>query len=82
MIWAECVGWTPYHRLGRKLSNKKIKKIKCRGLKWLPIDISNATTNQKHAGVAEDRKARRFDRGGAWGKRDSIILVAKESEGM
>jgi hypothetical protein len=41
-----------------------MKKIKCRGLKWLPIDISNATTNQKQAGIMEDRKVRRFDRGG------------------
>jgi hypothetical protein len=32
--------------------------------------------------VTEERKARRFDRGGAWGKRDSIVLVAKESGGM
>ncbi len=30
----------------------------------------------------EERKVRRFDRGGAWGKRDSIVLVAKESGGM
>jgi hypothetical protein len=37
---------------------------KCHDLKWLLIDISNATTNQKHAGFTEDRKARRFDRGG------------------
>jgi hypothetical protein len=44
--------------------------------------IFNATTNQKHAVVTEERKARRFDRGGAWGKRDYIFLVAKESGGM
>jgi hypothetical protein len=46
------------------------------------MDISNATTNQKHSGVTEERKARRFDRGRAWRKRDSIVLVAKESGGM
>ncbi len=46
------------------------------------MDISNATTNQKHAGVTEERKARRFNRGGAWGKHDSIVLVANESGGM
>jgi hypothetical protein len=32
--------------------------------------------------MMEERKARRFDREGAWGKRDSIILVVKESGGM
>jgi hypothetical protein len=51
-------------------------------LKWLPIDISNATTNQKHVDVMEERKARRFNSGGAWGKHDSVVLVVKESGGM
>jgi hypothetical protein len=78
--------WGRRHTIvwGSKLGNKKIKNEKLHGLKfkWLPIDISNATTNQKHVGVMEERKARRFNRGGAWGKRDSIILVAKESGGM
>ncbi len=76
--------WGRRHTIiwGGELSNKKINIKKCHGLKWLPTDISNATTNQKHAGVMEDRKARRFDRGGAWGKHDSIVLVAKESGGM
>jgi hypothetical protein len=38
--------------------NKKTKKIKiCCSLKWPPINISNATTNQKHVGVMEERKA-------------------------
>jgi hypothetical protein len=76
--------WGGRHTIiwGGKLSSKKIKIKKRCGLKWLPINISNATTNQKYAGVTEERKARRFDRGGAWGKRDSIILVAKESGGM
>jgi hypothetical protein len=54
----------PYHRLGRQTEQKKIKNKKYRGLKWLPINISNVTTNQKHAGVTEERKARRFNRGG------------------
>jgi hypothetical protein len=76
------VGQTPYYRLGRKLSNNKNKNKKRHGLKWLPINISNATTNQKHVDVMEERKVRRFDRGGAWGKHDSIVLVAKESGGM
>ncbi len=76
--------WGGRHAIvwGGKLSNKKKKIKKRRGLKWLPIDISNATTNQKHAGIMEERKARRFDRGGVWGKCDSISLVAKESGGM
>jgi hypothetical protein len=52
---------------GGKLSNEKIN-IKRYGPKWLPINISNATTNQKHAGITEDRKARRFYRGGSMGK--------------
>jgi hypothetical protein len=69
----------PYHCLGQQTEQRKKKS---RGLKWLPIDISNATTNQKHAGVTEESKARIFDRGGAWGKHDSIVLVAKESGGM
>jgi hypothetical protein len=73
----------------------KNKNKKSHGLKWLPIDISNATTNQEHVVdisnattnqehmvVVEERKARRFDRGGVWGKRDSIVLVAKESGRM
>jgi hypothetical protein len=72
----------PYHCLGRQTEQQKNKIKKRWGLKWLPIDISNATTKQKHVGITEDRKARRFHRGGAWGKRDSIVLVAKESRGM
>jgi hypothetical protein len=76
--------WGRRHTIawGGKLSNKKIKIKKRCVFKWLPIDISNATTNQKHAGVSEERKARRSNRGGAWGKRDSIVLVAKDSGGM
>ncbi len=82
--WAERVGRTPYHRLGwqTKQQKNKNKNKKRGGLKWLPINISNTTINQKHAGVIEERKARRFDRGGVWGKHDSIVLVAKESRGM
>jgi hypothetical protein len=72
----------PYHRLGRQTGQQQQKIKKSCGLEWLPINISNATTNQKHAGVTEERKARRFNRGGVWGKRDSIVLVAKESGGM
>jgi hypothetical protein len=53
----------------------------CHGLKWLPINISNATTNQKHGGVMEERKARRFGQGGVWGKHDSIVLGAIELRG-
>jgi hypothetical protein len=49
--------------------------------KNLTINNSNATTNQNHAGVMEERKARRFDRGGVWGKRDSIVLGAIELGG-
>jgi hypothetical protein len=72
-VWGRChtIVWSG------KLSNKKIKNKKHCGLKWLPIDISNAITNQKHAGVMEERKARRFDRGGAWRKCDSIIFFCK-----
>ncbi len=77
--------WGGHHTIvwGGKLSNKKLYKLKkCCGFKWLLIDFSNATTNQKHAGITEDRKVRRFNRGRVWGKRDSIVLVAKESGGM
>jgi hypothetical protein len=76
--------WVGCHTIlwGGKLSNKKIKTKKPRGLKWLPINISNATTNQKHMDVMEERKGRRFERGWAWGKCDSIVLLAKESGGM
>ncbi len=45
------------------------------------IYVSNVTTNQKHAGVTEEWKARRFDWGGAWGKHDSIIFGAIELGG-
>jgi hypothetical protein len=44
---------------------QKTKNKKLCGLKWPLIDISNATTNQKHVGMMEERKAKRFDRGGA-----------------
>jgi hypothetical protein len=80
MIWAERVGRMPYHHLGWRTEQRFF--FLCRGLKWLPINISNITTNQKHVGVTEERMARKIDRGGAWGKHDSIILVAKESGGM
>jgi hypothetical protein len=62
-MWGRChtIIW------GGKLSNKTIKIKKSHGLKWLLIDISNTTTNQKHAGVTEERKARIFDRGGCGG---------------
>jgi hypothetical protein len=79
--WAERVGRTLYHCLGRQTEYEKIKKIKKNGLNWLLIDISNTTTNQIHVGVTEERKARRFDWGGARGKRDSIILGAIELGG-
>jgi hypothetical protein len=61
-------------------ANSATKK-NCCGLKRLPIDVSNAKTNQKHAGKTEERKGRIVDQGGAWGKRDSIILVAIELGG-
>ncbi len=35
--------------------------------------IANATTNQIYVGQMEEWKVRRFNRGGAWGKRDSIV---------
>jgi hypothetical protein len=80
--WAEGVGRTPYHHFWWRTEqqNNKNNKI-CRGLKWPPINISNATTNQKHAGVMRERKARKFDQGGAWGKHDSIIFGAIELGG-
>jgi hypothetical protein len=68
--------------LGRQTEQQKNKSKKRHGPKWLLINISNTTTNQKHVGMTEERKGRRFDRGGAWGKRDFIVLVAKESGGM
>jgi hypothetical protein len=34
----------------------------------------HATTNQKHAGTTEEMKKKRFDRGGAWQKHNTIIL--------
>jgi hypothetical protein len=64
-----------YHRLGWQPEQWKQKMP---WLKWPPINISNTTTNQKHAGVTEERKARRFGRGGALG---SIILGAIELGG-
>ena len=65
------------------MSNKKLKIKISHGLKQPPIKDFKCNNQQKtHTGMTEEWKARRFDRGGAWGKRDSIILVAKESEGM
>ena len=56
-------GWNMWDRhrtivWGGELSKKIIIR---RGLKRLLIYISDATTNQKHAGVTEERKVRRFD---------------------
>ncbi len=63
------------------VANCASKKKKIRGLKWPLIDISNATTNQNYVGMMEERKARRFDQGGAWEKRGSIVLRAIELRG-
>ena len=35
--------------------------------------ISHTTTNQKHAKTANDGTDRRWDRGGAWGRWNTII---------
>jgi hypothetical protein len=80
VTWAECVGQMPYHRLGRQTEQQKNIKIR-HGLKRLPIYASNTTTNQKHSGMMKERKARRFNRVGAWGKHDSIVLGAIELGG-
>jgi hypothetical protein len=54
------VGWMAYHCLGRQTEQNIYINIHC-GLKQPPINISNATTNQKHMGLTEEKKARRFD---------------------
>jgi hypothetical protein len=61
--------WGGCHTIiwGGKLSNKKTKLKNC-GLKWLPINISNETTNQKQTGVTEEKKTKRFNRGGSMGE--------------
>jgi hypothetical protein len=65
-----------------KMSDKKLKiKKYIVALSSRQLKISNATTNQKHAGETEEWKARRFDQGGAWGKRDSIVWGAIELGG-
>ncbi len=46
--------------------------------KWPPIDVFNATTNQKHAGVTEEVKGKKFDGGGARGNGNAIVLGAIE----
>ncbi len=39
---------------GGELNNKKITRIKYnKGLRWLPLDILHATTNEKHASMIE-----------------------------
>ncbi len=59
------------------IDEKIIKKIH-RGLRWPPIDVFDATTNQKHSGVTEEAQGKRFDRGGARGNGNAIILGAIE----
>jgi hypothetical protein len=58
-----------------KVSKKKYNKNKTRpGLRLPPHNILHATTNQKHTGVTEEMKEKRSDWGGAWRKRNTIIL--------
>ncbi len=40
--------------------------------------IIYASTNQKQTVMMEKGKERKFDRGGVWGERDSIVLGAIE----
>jgi hypothetical protein len=64
------------------MSNKKLKiKKYIVALSGCGSKISNATTNLKRAGMTEEWKARRFDRGGAWGKLNSIVWQAIELGG-
>ncbi len=64
------------------MSNEKLKiKKYVVALNGRQSKISNATTNQKQAGVMEEWKARRFDQGGAWGKHYSINWGAIELGG-
>jgi hypothetical protein len=50
------VGQTPYRCLGRQTEQQNNKNKKCCGLKWLSINISNTTTNQKHVGMMEEKR--------------------------
>jgi hypothetical protein len=65
-------------------ANRATKKIKINfvALNGCQLIFQTQQPTKKHAGITKDRKARRFNKGGAWGKRDSILLLAKESGGM
>jgi hypothetical protein len=52
-----------------------MKKICC-GLRWLPINILEATTNQKHAVAINNGTKEGCDWQGMGGKRDSFVLGA------
>jgi hypothetical protein len=57
---------------------KKITIIKYdEGLRWPPFDILYATTNQKHAGVAEGGWNRPRDHARRLGKRDGKLRATK-----
>ncbi len=76
------MGQTPYHCLGWQNERQKTKiKKYIVALNGRQSKISNATTNQKHVGVTEEWKARRFEWEGAWGKRDFIVWGAIELGG-
>jgi hypothetical protein len=39
-----------------------------------PINVFDSPTNQKHAGMTEEVHGKRFDRGGAQGNGNTIVL--------
>ncbi len=53
---------------------KKNKKKYDEGLRWLPFDILQATTNQKHTGVTEGGWDMMRDHARTLGERDFIVL--------
>ncbi len=53
---------------------KKVENKIHRGLRRPPTNKSPTTINRKHVGAAKEGQERRFDRHGAWGGRDLIVL--------
>jgi hypothetical protein len=76
--WGGTYGGSQRHCFAIQLINKKKIKKTHHSLRWPRINVFDATTNQKHAGVTAEVQGKRFDGGGAQGNGNAIILGAIE----
>jgi hypothetical protein len=68
-------GRTLLHHSGQRMEQQKKVKNKIHpGLRRPPTNKSHTTINKKHAGATKEGQERRFDRHGAWGGRNLIVL--------